>query len=288
MLQAARLSPRILGDSAELVENFIRSRMLPDGGWQDRSGQSDLYYTVFGMEGLRALRADLPSRAIAGYLRQFGDGEGLDLVHLACLARAWVNLPEEMRGSLPADRLLAQIEQHRAGDGGYSLEQGAAHGSIYAAFLSMGAYQDLRRPLPDPARLSASIRRLQTEDGGYANQRDLPVGLAPPTAAAAGLLRQLDEPAPPEVSRWLLGCCLQEGGFAASPLAPVPDLLSTATALHALAGMQVDLDAIREPCLDFIDSLWVNSGGFYGTWDDDLLDTEYTYYGLLALGHLAV
>jgi len=45
---------------------------------------------------------------------------------------------------------------------------------------------------------------------------------------------------------------------------------------------------IREPCLDFIDSLWVNRGGFYGTWDDDALDTEYTYYGLLALGHLAV
>jgi hypothetical protein len=69
---------------------------------------------------------------------------------------------------------------------------------------------------------------------------------------------------------------------------PIPDLLSTATALHALAGMQIDLDPIREPCLDFVDSLWVNQGTFYGNWTDDAPDCEYTYYGLLALGHLSV
>jgi len=33
--------------------------------------------------------------------------------------------------------------------------------------------------------------------------------------------------------------------------------------------------------------LWTNRGGFYGNWLDDTLDCEYTYYGLLALGHLS-
>jgi hypothetical protein len=40
--------------------------------------------------------------------------------------------------------------------------------------------------------------------------------------------------------------------------------------------------------LDFVDSLWTNRGGFFGSWLDDTLDCEYTYYGLLALGHLTI
>ena len=34
--------------------------------------------------------------------------------------------------------------------------------------------------------------------------------------------------------------------------------------------------------------LWSAAGGFHGNWADDTLDPEYTYYGLLALGHLAL
>ena len=82
--------------------------------------------------------------------------------------------------------------------------------------------------------------------------------------------------------------CHSSGGFLATPVAPIPDLLSTATGLHALAALHVPLTGIYEPCLDFVDSLWTNRGGFYGSWVDDVLDCEYTYYGLLALGHLTV
>ena len=58
--------------------------------------------------------------------------------------------------------------------------------------------------------------------------------------------------------------------------------------LHALAGLEYPLGEIKEPCLDFIDSLWTSRGAFYGHWADDTLDCEYTYYGLLALGHLSL
>jgi len=86
---------------------------------------------------------------------------------------------------------------------------------------------------------------------------------------------------------WLLDRCHPDGGFAATPDSPMPDLLSTATALHALAGVGVDLEPIREQCLDFIDSLWCSEGAFQGHWADTELDTEYVFYGLLALGHLS-
>jgi hypothetical protein len=94
-------------------------------------------------------------------------------------------------------------------------------------------------------------------------------------------------PASPVLAGWLLARC-REGGFFASPDAPLPDLLSTATALHALGSLHVPIDGIREACLDFVDSLWTSQGAFYGTWADDVPDCEYTFYGLLALGHLAV
>jgi hypothetical protein len=54
-----------------------------------------------------------------------------------------------------------------------------------------------------------------------------------------------------------------------------------------VAGLQIPFDPIKEPCLDFLDSLWTNEGGFHGHWGDDHLDVEYTSYALLALGHLA-
>ena len=47
-------------------------------------------------------------------------------------------------------------------------------------------------------------------------------------------------------------------------------------------------DRSKESLLDFVDTLWSAEGGFHGNWTDDDLDLEYTYYGLLALGHLAL
>jgi len=288
MLQVARLAPNLLGESAALVEQFLRLQLNPDGGFKDRAGKSDLYYTVFGLEGLLALRADVPATAVAGYLRTYGDGDGIDFVHLGCLARCWAGLPADYRTNVPAEAILQRIESHRSADGGYAAEPGQADGTAYGCFVALGAYQDLGRELPNPQGLIHCMKRLRAEDGGYANQIDVPFGLTPSTAAAVTLFRQLGEPIPSDVVGWLFARCKPEGGFYAVPGAPLPDLLSTATALHALVSMHASLDAIREPCLDFIDSLWTNQGGFHGNWTDDDLDCEYTFYGLLALGHLSL
>ena len=116
----------------------------------------------------------------------------------------------------------------------------------------------------------------------------MPSGLTTTTAAAVLVLRQLGVSPGRDAGMWLLDRCYPRGGFFASPATPVPDLLSTATALHALAAMHLPLGGLREPCLDFVDSLWTNRGGFFGTWADDEADCEYTYYALLALGHLSL
>jgi hypothetical protein len=57
--------------------------------------------------------------------------------------------------------------------------------------------------------------------------------------------------------------------------------------LHALALVGAPVAAARDRHLDFLDNLWHAQGGFRGHWADEVVDCEYTYYGLLALGTLA-
>lgn len=284
MLQVARVAPPQLGESRDLVVSFIKSCLHPDGGYRNRAGDSDLYYTVFGLEALIALQEPLPAEAVRRYLNRFGDGATLDFVHLTCLARAYAALKATI-GTAPPPALRDRIESYRSADGGYGQSVGASTGTAYAAFLALGAHQDLGGEVPDPRRLARALDRLKADDGGYSNQLGERHGLTPATAGVVTALRQLDAPIEPHLGMWLLDRCHASGGFLAAPDAPMPDLLSTATALHALAGLQVPLGGLAERCLDFVDSLWTNRGGFFGSWADDDLDCEYTYYGLLAIGH---
>ena len=287
MLQVARLSRKQLGDSAGLTFSFLQSQINEDGGFRDRDGNSDLYYTVFGLESFTALSEDIPAGRTLDYLRSFGDGRDLDFVHLACLARCWANVSREPREA-PRSAILQRMESYRAADGGYNAAQGALHGTVYACFLALGAYQDLRHEMPRRMDFAACIETLRARDGGYANQ--------------------------PRGGDWI-NAPLRRGGDAASTPRPAPRcrsgrlasgsppagrrVLRLATGAdsrppfdrHGAARTLGDAGADRGrpgPCLDFIDSLWTNRGGFYGNWTDDVLDCEYLYYGLLALGHLSL
>ena len=291
MLQVARLAPKLLGDSTALVRDFILRQQNGDGGFKDRSGQSDLYYSVFGLDGLLALQAELLAGRVAEYLEGFGGGDGLDFVHLCCLARCWAALSGRGPGLLPEDRrqeILIRVERFRTKDGGYHPLADGASGTAYAGFLAMSVYQDLQGVLPEPLRLVQCLKLLETPDGAWANERGVPIGATNATAAAVTLLRHLAMPVHAGVGEWLMARRHGQGGFLAVPGAPIPDLLSTATALHALAGLQRELGEAQEACLDFVDTLWTNDGAFHGHWGDDHLDCEYTYYGLLALGHLSL
>ncbi len=311
MLQAAGLAPSLLLEAGERVIGFLHGQLNQDGGAKDRSGRSDLYYTVFALEGLMAMGVEPPVERVIPYLGGFNGGEELDLVHKTCLARCWAAMPPGSLDAAAARRILEGIESYRSADGGYSPRRGAECGTVYHCFLALGAYQDLEisewgmgnaechnrqfaidhphfgDELPNLDGLGHCLSRLHTDDGAYANEHGLMLGTTTATAAAVTLMRQLGLPVPPGVEDWLLARCAEKGGFLAAPDAPFPDLLSTATGLHALAGMRVSLEKIKEPCLDFLDSLWTGQS-FCGHRADEVLDCEYTYYALLALGHLSL
>ncbi|GEP43651.1 prenyltransferase/squalene oxidase repeat-containing protein [Brevifollis gellanilyticus] len=288
MLQVARVAPKLLGESADLVAEFLQSRLAPGGaGFLDRAERPDLYYTVFGIEGLMALQKEVPKEALRAWLTTFGDGEGLDFVHISCLARCWATIGGGLTDT-QKQTLAGRLEAWRTPDGGYHQSPGRKNGSAYGCLIAFGAYQDMGLLPPDAMSIAKCMDSLETPDGAWSNEPGLTLGSTTATSAMLSLYRTMQVPAPPAAIDWLLRQCLPAGGFLAVPGAPIPDLLSTAVALHALSSSAEAIAKVREPCLDFIDSLWSAAGGFHGNWTDDTLDPEYTYYGLLALGHLAL
>jgi len=285
MLRAASRAKTPLGNAAGPVAAFIRSQADPDGGFRDRSGKPDLYYTVFGLQCLLALGEAVP--AAENYLRSFADPRTLDFIHAACLARCWALVRP---GAMPAwirDAILERVAAFRSADGGFGIFTGAGTGSAYGAFLALGAIQDLGAEAPEPGALAASIRSLRMPDGGCTNDLLLPLSSTPGAAACVAVLHELGQPIAPEITAYLLARVDPSGGLLATAGAPIPDLLSTATGLHALwrAGAALD-ETSRLTTAGFVASLVTESGGFRGHAADNAADCEYTFYGLMALGHL--
>lgn len=292
MLQVARLARRSLGDAADLVVSFIHSTADPGGGYCNRDSRRDLYYTAFALDALVGLDSFDPLAPAADRTREWldtlGDGADLDLVHRACLARAWAAQPV---AAVPAGRreaIAARLAPQRTVDGGYASRGGAPRGTAYGCFLAVNAHADLGQPLPDPDGVARCLASLRSADGGWSNEPDQPLGSTTATAAAIATLRQLDRPVPARAADWLLDRRHPAGGFVAAPDAPIPDLLSTAVALHALDALDAPWRESRDLVLDFLDSLWTAEGAFHGSWADDIPDSEYTFYGLVALGHASV
>ena len=165
MLQVARLAPNLLQEASSPVAEYFLSQFNDDGGAADRAGQTDLYYTVFALEGLIALRQKFPPQ-VRAYLEGFGDGDGLDLVHLCCLARCWADLKQTPPAL--ADHLVTRI--HELWN----------HDNVYHCFLAWGALQDLGQA-PEQFPLSETV--LQTTLNPLART-------TPTTAATVALLRR--------------------------------------------------------------------------------------------------
>ena len=287
MLQVARLSPTLLGDAADLTAGFLAARLNPDGGFQDRDGASDLYYTVFGLEALTALRRDLPTDAVRRYLERHTDPARLDFVHTACLARCWADIGAA--GEAPAAALLARLETYRTPDGGYSPTDGAGHGTAYGCFLALGAYEDLgaapgrSRPSHRVPGRPACRRWRVRQPAGHADRPD------------AAHRRGGDRAAAPRPARRCAGCRVAAGAACAGRR--VLRGAGDAIARSALDGHGPPCAGRRAcPARGHPGSPASTSSTACGptpaastaagamTWQD----CEYTFYALLALGHLSL
>jgi geranylgeranyl transferase type-2 subunit beta len=311
MSYLAQLTLRLAAGALSLPEEmrrrqaaYLAGQQGSDGGFAGRQGESDLYYTGFGLRGLALLAAlDEPAAARAAEYLQSRlanppTGQPLPAVDFLSLVFSTMLL-EAIAGLEPFARLGMDRKQRvdqalkplRRPDGSYAKTPRGAHGSTYHTFLVAACKQlvGLGLEKEGPAMLCwlASQRRA---DGGFVEIAPLEHSGTNPTAAAIGLLSLLaaqDEPTRAGAARFLAGMQNPEGGLRANTRVPAADLLSTFSGLVALADLEaldrLDLDAARR----YVWSLEMPEGGFRGGAWDDRTDVEYTFYGLGSLALLA-
>ena len=256
MQSAVLRAETYLAKDAERIIQFTLTRQNPDGGFRGKDQSSDLYYTMFAVATLTAFDADFDREKVLNYLQSHEEAN-LDLVHLACLVRSFANLTDNPPDETLCERITNQLEIYRSADGGYSLSPNAQYSSAYACFLAIGLLQDLCIEPPQPQAIIKSLELLKLPNAAYTNDQQIPFGATSPTAAAVTTLLQLNQPIDPQSVEFLFSQCSPDGGFFAFENAPLPDLLSTATAIHTLSVAGADLKKIKEPCLDFVKSLWL-------------------------------
>jgi len=284
LVRAAARAKEVLDESTNLVAQFLSSKIDPDGGFRGRSSKSDLYYTMFAIEGMIAVCPDFSFELTRKYLRQLDSKlDSMGMVDLDCYLRCMADISDGF--SFGETQRLMDV--FRTPDGGYNIERSAEKGTAYGCFLALGAFQDSGLEIPHGDKILDCLNSLKTISGGYSNEYGMTAGSTPATVAAISVLHFLGSDIENETIDWLLARVSPEGGFLAMEKAPVADLLSTATALYALSLAGIDIADIREQCLDFVDSLWDGKGGFCGNSLDSTCDCEYTFYGLLALGLLS-
>lgn len=152
--------------------------------------------------------------------------------------------------------------------------------SPYTQFIRLCLLEDNRHPIRHKKEIITSLSRYRVPTGGYMNTTDGLTATTNATAAALAVTGQLAGYQNNADVRYLQSLQKSSGGFCAAEATPVPDLLSTATALFVLNsyGLPPKHDAS-----DFIEAHWLDSGGFSATLLENKSDVEYTFYGLLAL-----
>jgi len=275
-------------EAAKSVRNFVLSQLNEDGGFRGRSRESDIYYTVFGLQCAQALDLDLPAKPIGNFLQRCAGADELDFVHLCCLARSIEilgqgGIPELARWAVQGKRRLAACVCR---EGGYHRLPDRPWGSVYESFLGMLTCEAFSEPFPDPHKMGQCLARRQRSSGGFVNDDGFGTPTTPVTAAALEICRELELPTPLRTREWLTARLSPKGGFCAAALVPMPDLLSTATALYAARNQGWIEQVPIKTSVEFVTSVWDESGGFGGHRFDQRADCEYTFYGLLALGSL--
>jgi hypothetical protein len=282
---AAKAKNKLNDEACESIMEFINSMQNPDGGFRGRNNaESDLYYSVFATLSSLSLTGDVPA-GIPDYSLSFKNPKELDLIHLCSLIRLLAACQNTNNGS----ELLGLIESYRSSDGGYNhISKEATKSTPYGAFLAFSAYNDMEKDIPKSYKLLSSIYRNKTPDGGFSNIPDSGKGTTNATAAALTILPgSLQKFVQKKNADFLLSMAFPKGGFRATKEAPIPDVLSTATALYALRKINYEIpEDLRENTFEMIEDHWNESGGFVGNCGETVADCEYTFYALLAMGSL--
>lgn len=267
-------------EARSLVRDFVRSQMIPDSvAFGGRGKHADVYYTAFGWLLSYCLSIPLDAMQRKEFLQKNRRVYG-DLIHESAFVRCEL-IDRLLRwGKLISAIVPLSDYRIRALPSFHHVPQDDVW-CPYSQFVWLSYCEDLRQKTSQKEEMLREMEFYHVPGKGYANQRSQVSSTLNATTAALAVKGQFlgwnDDVDIPALQR------MQDdsGGFKATATAPVPDLLSTATALFLLNNYRV------KPLFDasaFIDAHWLENGGFGATLADDESDVEYVFYGLLALG----
>lgn len=302
----------------ENIASFVRSKAATEGGFIGRKGKADIYYTGFALRTLALvgeLKNDRLAQSTFQYIQHFVEHkveykkEPLSMAELVSVLIAATILEQVLEtdffGSLsdgsPSGR-EEFVNKHLFplvhDDSAWGAIAGKGHSGVYHTFLAMVCQQLIGRTIAEEERVRILkwLAHHRREDGSFADMKLLPTGATNPTAAAVALAGMLTKNSStdalfPQGIYWqqtysfLEKMRTAQGGFCANRRIPLPDLLSTFSALVAILDIQqwepfpFDWELTR----DFVLSLYHQGGFVSGHWDKEP-DVEYTFYGLATLG----
>ncbi|MCD7975826.1 MAG: hypothetical protein LUG51_01225 [Tannerellaceae bacterium] len=267
------------GDALSQVKEYVISSQTPDGTFKGKNGQEDLYYSLFGWMLCYVLHVPVDTRKMEKYLHTI-ESEKLDLIHYAAWIRCRMLLTLFKKGKMALFLRLLYKTNVRTLDS-FRMIPHDDPASPYTRFIYLSLLEDAGQRIEEKMEILQSLASYKVAGGGYANRKGSLTATVNATAAALSVKGQLEEYQQQEDIHYLRDIQDSTGGYKATHLTPVPDLLSTATALFTLHSYEVK-PAV--PPFDFIEAHWLDNGGFAATLLDETSDVEYTFYGLLALG----
>ena len=286
-----RILPGLLREKPERRDK-LRAHFLAafdqNGGFRGRKGSGDLYYSAFAIRGLFLLGVlddeNLLPRVTDFLAKQFlrDDLPPVDILSWTFCA----TLVHAVRGTeLSAEQiasLLNRWERFRRSDGCFAASEKSPFSSTYTTFLAAIFYELLGTSERSRTLSVAPILERHRSDGGFVELPPLQYSGTNPTAAAVGLLTLLEIPLPEKGKTvdFFCGCQQRTGGFQAHARIPVPDLLSSFSALTALHDLDATEHVNRSALKSFTSSLRSPDGGFFGMLLDQQSDVEYTFYGM--------
>lgn len=272
-----------LGEQAkQLMADFIISQRSADGGFVNKQGESDLYYTAFGTLLQYIFNIKFSTEELNDYLDKI-DAAGLDLIHYAAYMRCRLLASIAERSKLGAALKILSRKEIREQQS-FDVWPNNDKDSPYSKFIWHSLLEDTNNHKGNDSETIATLERYNVPNGGFSNLKGQAIASANATSAALMVMGQLDGyNKDSQGIAYLLKSQLPSGGFKAADNTHMPDLLSTATALFTLRCYGVEP---RYSAQEFIEAHWLDNGGFGATILDSSSDVEYLFYGLLALGTL--
>lgn len=257
---------RALDDVArEEIRSFIAGCQHQNGGFTDRAGHPDLYYSLFGLWLDLATGQNSLLENFRTYIANQKEIKGLGPVEQLALDLIGVELDDKKQTRSVLSLLKTVFGKGKRIDLSYR-------------FFLLTLVIDATAKYKGPYYFVARIFLLFYHPGG-----NLPCSLV----AALAFAKHKVGLGYHKLQQKLLLFYDEGGGFRAFETAPACDMLSTGVALFVLRETGYDLRMITPGSLGFIQENY-DGGAVLSGDGDQTHDLEYTFYGLLALGTLTV